>query len=269
MVAERLAEWGHDDFTSYVVWACERALERGMLPHTNIGVLERDDLARLREVTASQGLMLESISERLMETVHAGSPDQASGAAAGDDRGRRRAEDPVHQRDPGRHRRDRGRARRIARSAGGRATSATATSRRSSSRTSSRTRATTGRRWPRSPIEASRREVEGATGHPSGEQPPWMLRRRGRPVTPCPAARLGDAGRRRRHQAVDPGVQAVDAGCGGPGAAEPVRRLGRAGRGRGDRSRRAVGERGSHLAGAAVSQSRIRCGRSWRRRAMR
>src|SRR5439155_24574282 len=28
----------------------------------------------LREVTASQGLMLESISERLMETVHAGSP---------------------------------------------------------------------------------------------------------------------------------------------------------------------------------------------------
>ncbi len=74
VVAARLAEWGHEDFTSYVVWACERALERGMLPHTNLGVLGRDDLARLREVTASQGLMLESISERLMETVHAGSP---------------------------------------------------------------------------------------------------------------------------------------------------------------------------------------------------
>jgi len=73
-VAARLAEWGHDDFTSYVVWACERALERGILPHTNLGVLSREDLARLREVTASQGLMLESISERLMETVHAGSP---------------------------------------------------------------------------------------------------------------------------------------------------------------------------------------------------
>jgi len=73
-VAARLAEWGHEDFTSYVVWACERALERGMLPHTNLGVLDRTDLARLREVTASQGLMLESISERLMETVHAGSP---------------------------------------------------------------------------------------------------------------------------------------------------------------------------------------------------
>jgi FO synthase len=73
-VAARLAEWGHDDFTSYVVWACERALERGVLPHTNLGVLSREDLARLREVTASQGLMLESVSERLMETVHAGSP---------------------------------------------------------------------------------------------------------------------------------------------------------------------------------------------------
>jgi FO synthase len=73
-VATKLAEYGHEDFTAYVVWACERALERGLLPHTNLGVLPREDLARLREVTASQGLMLESISERLMQTVHAGSP---------------------------------------------------------------------------------------------------------------------------------------------------------------------------------------------------
>lgn len=73
-VAARLAEYGHEDFTAYVVWACERALERGMLPHSNLGVLERDELERLREVNASMGLMLESVSERLMETVHAGSP---------------------------------------------------------------------------------------------------------------------------------------------------------------------------------------------------
>jgi FO synthase len=73
-VRELLAEYGHEDFTAYVVWACERALERGLLPHTNLGVLAREDLARLREVTASQGLMLESASERLMQTVHAGSP---------------------------------------------------------------------------------------------------------------------------------------------------------------------------------------------------
>ncbi len=73
-VAARLHEHGHEDFTSYVAWTCERALERGLLPHTNLGVLSREDLARLREVTASQGLMLESTSERLMQTVHAGSP---------------------------------------------------------------------------------------------------------------------------------------------------------------------------------------------------
>jgi FO synthase len=73
-VAAKLAEYGHEDFTAYVVWVCERALERGLLPHTNLGVLSREDLARLREVSASQGLMLESISERLMQTVHAGSP---------------------------------------------------------------------------------------------------------------------------------------------------------------------------------------------------
>jgi FO synthase len=73
-VQARLREYGHEDFTSYVVWVCERALERGLLPHTNLGVLDANDLARLREVTASQGLMLESIAERLMETVHAGSP---------------------------------------------------------------------------------------------------------------------------------------------------------------------------------------------------
>ena len=73
-VAARLREYGHGDFTAYVVWTCERALERGLLPHTNLGVLAREDLARLREVTASQGLMLESVAERLLETVHAGSP---------------------------------------------------------------------------------------------------------------------------------------------------------------------------------------------------
>jgi FO synthase len=71
-VAARLRSYGHDDFVSYVVWTCERAIERGLLPHTNLGVLERDDLARLREVTASQGLMLESINPDLV--VHQGSP---------------------------------------------------------------------------------------------------------------------------------------------------------------------------------------------------
>jgi FO synthase len=73
-VAAKLDAHGHADFTAYVVWTCERALEHGILPHTNLGVLSSEDLARLREVTASQGLMLESVAERLMQTVHAGSP---------------------------------------------------------------------------------------------------------------------------------------------------------------------------------------------------
>jgi FO synthase len=73
-LAQRLRSYGHEDFTSYVVWTCERALERGLLPHTNLGVLPAGDLARLREVTASQGLMLESINPDLV--AHQGSPSK-------------------------------------------------------------------------------------------------------------------------------------------------------------------------------------------------
>jgi FO synthase len=71
-VRAKLDALGFADFTAYVVWVCERALERGLLPHTNLGVLSREDLARLREVTASQGLMLESINPDLV--AHQGSP---------------------------------------------------------------------------------------------------------------------------------------------------------------------------------------------------
>jgi len=71
-VRERLAELGFEDFVAYVTWCCERALERGLLPHTNLGALGRDDLARLREVTASQGLMLESLRPDLV--AHQASP---------------------------------------------------------------------------------------------------------------------------------------------------------------------------------------------------
>jgi FO synthase len=71
-VRERLAALGFEDFVGYVAWVCERALERGLLPHTNLGVLSPGDLARLREVTASQGLMLESVNAELV--AHQGSP---------------------------------------------------------------------------------------------------------------------------------------------------------------------------------------------------
>jgi len=71
-VREKLAALGFADFTAYAAWACERGLERGLLPHTNLGVLGRGELARLREVTASQGLMLESVRPDLV--AHEGSP---------------------------------------------------------------------------------------------------------------------------------------------------------------------------------------------------
>src|SRR5688572_3170738 len=71
-VRARLAELGFADFVAYVAWCCERALERGILPHTNLGALSREELARLREVTASQGLMLESVRPDLV--AHQGSP---------------------------------------------------------------------------------------------------------------------------------------------------------------------------------------------------
>jgi FO synthase len=71
-VQERLAELGFEDFVAYVAWCCERALERGLLPHTNLGALGRDELARLREVTASQGLMIESLRPDLV--AHQASP---------------------------------------------------------------------------------------------------------------------------------------------------------------------------------------------------
>jgi FO synthase len=52
--------------------------ETGLLPHLNPGVMESDDLRRLRPVSASMGLMLESASNRLCERggPHFGSPDK-------------------------------------------------------------------------------------------------------------------------------------------------------------------------------------------------
>src|SRR5436305_12858463 len=53
-VASLLEAYGHEDFTSYVVLACERALERGMPPHTNRRALSAADLSRLTQATATQ-----------------------------------------------------------------------------------------------------------------------------------------------------------------------------------------------------------------------
>ncbi len=77
---EGLARLGHETTLSYLEEVCRLVLkETGLLPHVNAGVMGADDLARLRKVSVSQGLMLESTSERLLLKggPHWGSPDKA------------------------------------------------------------------------------------------------------------------------------------------------------------------------------------------------
>ena len=76
---EELAELGCATTIEYLVRMCRLVLEEtGLLPHANPGVMTRDELAALREVTASQGIMLETASDRLSERggPHFGSPDK-------------------------------------------------------------------------------------------------------------------------------------------------------------------------------------------------
>jgi len=69
---------GHSTTISYVRRACEIALDEGLLPHTNAGLMSRDELAMLKPVNASMGLMLENISPRLRRKgeVHHYAPDK-------------------------------------------------------------------------------------------------------------------------------------------------------------------------------------------------
>ena len=75
---ELLAEWGFASTAAYVERACEIALEHGLLPHTNAGILSRGEMVRLRRVNVSLGLMLESVSPRLRGRgeVHQWAPDK-------------------------------------------------------------------------------------------------------------------------------------------------------------------------------------------------
>jgi FO synthase len=76
---EALRALGASSTVDYLARMCELVLkETGLLPHANPGVLDRGGLARLREASASQGLMLESASPRLCERggPHFGSPDK-------------------------------------------------------------------------------------------------------------------------------------------------------------------------------------------------
>jgi FO synthase len=73
-----LSDWGYANTTDYLFWAGERALERGLLPHTNAGILAAEQMQHLKGVNVSLGLMLESVSERLCEPgmPHHHAPDK-------------------------------------------------------------------------------------------------------------------------------------------------------------------------------------------------
>lgn len=70
-----LDEHGFESTVHYVRAAAELVLsETGLLPHANAGALHLDELAMLREVSPSQGMMIESLRDDL--ECHTGSPDK-------------------------------------------------------------------------------------------------------------------------------------------------------------------------------------------------
>ncbi len=75
---DTLASFGHQSTVDYLVWAGQRGLDRGLLPHTNAGILSGPDMKRLKAVNPSLGLMLENVSPRLCERgmPHHRAPDK-------------------------------------------------------------------------------------------------------------------------------------------------------------------------------------------------
>jgi FO synthase len=75
---QTLAVLGHASTVDYVAAACAIALDEGLLPHTNAGLLSGDEMERLRPLNVSLGLMLESVSPRLRERggAHQLAPDK-------------------------------------------------------------------------------------------------------------------------------------------------------------------------------------------------
>src|SRR5580704_4395967 len=76
---EFLRQQGFARTLDYLAAMCELVLERtGLLPHANPGVMDREALERLKNSNASVGLMLETVSVRLMrgDLPHAKAPDK-------------------------------------------------------------------------------------------------------------------------------------------------------------------------------------------------
>ncbi len=75
-----LEQLGYPTTIAYLEAMCALVLrETGLLPHVNAGIMTREEMLGLRRVSASQGLMLESVADRLMQPggAHYRSPDKA------------------------------------------------------------------------------------------------------------------------------------------------------------------------------------------------
>jgi FO synthase subunit 1 len=59
-IHDQLEEWGHESIHDYLREACEIALEEGLLPHANPGDQTREQMARVADLNASMGVMLET-----------------------------------------------------------------------------------------------------------------------------------------------------------------------------------------------------------------
>lgn len=65
-VMEWLSKRSYVSMVEYVRDVCKLIVEEtGLLPHTNLGIVSKDELVELKEVNASMGMMLENVSERL------------------------------------------------------------------------------------------------------------------------------------------------------------------------------------------------------------
>ena len=76
---EALAALGYTRLIDYLHDMCELVLrDTGLVPHANPGTLSVEEISLLRPVTGSMGMMLESVSLRLMEKgeAHYGCPDK-------------------------------------------------------------------------------------------------------------------------------------------------------------------------------------------------
>ncbi len=79
--ADWLRDHSYENTVDYLASVAARVLtETGLLPHANAGALSEAELTRLRAVSPSQGMMIETLADRLHEPggAHFGAPDKTA-----------------------------------------------------------------------------------------------------------------------------------------------------------------------------------------------